>query len=134
MIRKALLLTILLLGVLYGQDEIDSTRLMCNGRMWRKMSVDHKLAYVMGIKDAWVESALASGDVTKFVENRWADRFTVKDYMKELDLIYRDGENIRLPIPAAIWYCTAKLKGKSTKAELERALIYLREFWTSPLS
>jgi hypothetical protein len=56
-----------------------------------------------------------------------AEKFTYADYIKEIDKLYSDRENIRLPIPVAIQYCALKLRGTATTAELEQFLIRRRK-------
>jgi hypothetical protein len=50
----------------------------------------------------------------------------VGDYKKEIDTLYREGQNLHLPILMAIEYCTKKLNGDLTKDALEQILIDLR--------
>ena len=50
---------------------------------------------------------------------KWASGFVIEDYIRELDELYKDRSNIRIPIPLAMEYCTEKLKGTMTKPRLE---------------
>ena len=61
-------------------------------------------------------------------KNHWAERFTVEDYVKELDALYKDRENINIPVVFAIDYITLKFRGDKTKAELESGLLFLRQW------
>ena len=63
------------------------------------------------------------------VTEKWAERFVVGDYVKELDALYRQRENVLLPVPVAVDYCTATFKGTSSKADLEQKLILLRKIY-----
>jgi len=52
---------------------------------------------------------------------------TPNDYIKELDVPYQDRENLNIPVMVGYNYVNSKLKGASTKEELERKLIELRK-------
>ena len=61
----------------------------------------------------------------------WAIGFMIKDYVNELNKLYRDGSNIRIPVPLAVDYCTVVLKGQTKKDDLETQLISLRKLASS---
>ena len=50
------------------------------------------------------------------------------DYLRELDVLYSDTENVNISVPDGIAYCHKKLSGKYTKAELEKQLIVERTY------
>lgn len=55
-----------------------------------------------------------------------AKGFNFMDYTKELNKLYADRENILIPVPWAIQYCTAKFRGDLTSTQLEQLLINVR--------
>ena len=125
---RLLMISVLLAAPLCGQDQ---TGQMSNGRVWEIFNDLAKTSYMSAIKDAviysaFTESIITKQDIKNIVAEKWAIGFNVGDYIKELDLIYKDRENIRLPITIAVSYCTMKLKGQSSKEELEQYLITLR--------
>jgi hypothetical protein len=91
---------------------------MLNGRFWIAATNEEKTVYVAGVVDA-----------LNLVRQhaRMADNFTSGDYIKELDKIYNDTENINIPLIWIFDYCTTKLKGETTKTALESNLIALRK-------
>ena len=60
-------------------------------------------------------------------EKWWTDGFTFGDYKKEVDNVYKDAENVNIPIIWTLQYCAAKLKPDARKANLEQLLINLRK-------
>jgi hypothetical protein len=56
-----------------------------------------------------------------------AKGFSPRDYVKELDALYLDRENLRIPITTAYMWVNLKLKGELSKQELERKLLELRK-------
>jgi hypothetical protein len=102
---------------------------MMNGRAWMILHEDAKTFYLGGLHDAMVAEAIVYFSSSDEVKKRWASGFTVGDYLKELDDLYKDRENLLLPVPAAMRYCTDKLKGERTKVDLEQELIALRKLY-----
>ncbi len=96
------------------------------------MEVTEKSWYLTAYLDLTVHSVLQiagdkdSGQAAQYANDHWANKAVVGDYLRELDTLYKDGENAGLPIPMAFEYCTQKLRGNLTKAELEQILIGLR--------
>jgi hypothetical protein len=82
------------------------------------------------MKDALkLETALSNteeGKANAMMDERWARKFTPKEYIAELDVIYKDRENVLIPIVMASRYCTRKFSGVFTKQQLEQQLITLR--------
>jgi hypothetical protein len=111
----------------YGQEQLDSTGQMSNGRAWNAFASDMKIFYVSGLHDAMVMTVRREGPLKLKELNLWTEGFNVGDYVKELDTLYRGGENVRIPIPMALAYCSKKLEGTSTKEELEQTLIAVRK-------
>jgi hypothetical protein len=90
-----------------------------NGRFWNVAAESGQTYYLLGVRDA--ESlAGANGDW-------WAKGFTIGDYRKEIDKLYSETENINIPIIWAFRYCTNKLRGEVSRANLEVALRNLRQ-------
>lgn len=101
---------------------------MPTGRFWQLLPDMAKLMYVQGAKDGIV---LASAvDLTlgsKILRQLDAQGFFPGDYVKELDMLYQDRENLPIPLPFAYQYCAQKLKGELTKQQLEEQLMQLRK-------
>jgi hypothetical protein len=109
-----------------------------NGRFWEDAKDSQKLAYLAGFLDGvlWGSVELLSGQgdslenqkAAKGVRDAYlATGFLLSDYMKELNTLYADRENIRIPIGVAVRYCAVKLGGTQTKAKLEQLLITYRK-------
>ncbi len=84
------------------------------------MSDIMKTTYVKGFQDA---IAVVAQDRDNYIPKG----FTVGDYVRELDELFKDRENQPLLLPLAHQYVTLKLKGQLTKAELEQRLIAMRQ-------
>ena len=56
-----------------------------------------------------------------------AKGFSPRDYVKELDALYLDRENLPIPITTAYMWVNLKLKGELSKQELQRKLLDLRK-------
>lgn len=103
---------------------------LLNGRAWETFPAAVKSMYVAGIKDSILAAAMASDSAPNKIA--WAEHFTVDDYVKELNLLYVDRENIRIPVVFGVRYLTQKFRGDRTKADLESGLMALRE-WMAEL-
>ena len=80
---------------------------MANGRGWKAATADKKLYYVVGINDGvrWSMAVADSSDskcseksAEELDKSFWVSGFTYADYVKELNKLYEDPANIRLPI------------------------------------
>ena len=100
---------------------------MATGRLWNVLFEEGKTSYVMAVHDATVLKLMGSPSTPTEDNIEWAAGFVIKDYMSELDVFYKDLENIRIPIPLAIRFCTTKLKGQTKKDDLEHQLMALRK-------
>ena len=105
---------------------------MLNGRAWESFPEPAKTVYVAGIQDSVLGNLLAAEETPRPDDIPWANNFTVDDYVKELNVLYKDRENIRIPIVLAVRYITTKLRGARTKDNLDYGLKALRE-WVSEL-
>jgi len=61
------------------------------------------------------------------VDDNVAKGFSNYDYRRELNTLYKDRENVPIPVLLAYQYVTLKLKGQTTKQEMERRLIEVRK-------
>jgi len=88
-----------------------------------------KLFYVQGIKDGLTIAAYSLPPEVRaaVIENTQTSGFYPGDYVKELDKLYTESENLNIMVPLAYQYVTTKLKGASTAQELEQRLIELRK-------
>jgi hypothetical protein len=106
---------------------------MANGRAWRMMmNGQERASYLMGYIDTvnamtMMNHVTKGGDSIADMHDWYAFGFIVGDYLKELNLLYSNTENVRIPIPFALRFCSAKLNCKVKKAELEQQLIDLRQ-------
>jgi hypothetical protein len=101
-----------------------SEQRVTNGRAWNHWVNGFKTFYAMGILE---EIKLNVYERAIPIAGEWAVGFTVGDYVKLLDDVYAQPENVIIPIPIALkYYCTVKLKGERTPAEMEVTLRDLR--------
>jgi hypothetical protein len=99
---------------------------MSNGRLWQELDKDEKLSYVAGAHDILISITLTKLTKPTRENSNWAEGFTLIDYIKVIDEVYKDVENVRIPVPWVIGFSTQKLKGMLTKAELEDTLMSIR--------
>lgn len=111
---------------------------MSNGRAWNGLKTEsQKLVYVIGVLDeikvtAWERAAAKASPTDTFVEIDktaidWAIGSTALDYVKVLDTLYLESDNLPIPVVLAIKrYCTPKLKGASTRNEMDAIASELR--------
>ncbi len=116
---------------LHAQDTSNfQTSHLSNGRLWLQMSVEDREVYLAALRDsARFEAIMTAPDTNAAnvaMQERWAHGFNVRDYEAELNKLYVDTENVRIPIVLAMRYCSLKLKGTLTKQELEQRLIMMR--------
>ena len=125
---KIALMVLLMAASMLGQNPDTFTTF--NGRAWTKsMSLQQKLMYTQGIKEGLqIATSYLDGEERKRVlEAVQAKGFSPRDYVKELDVLYQDGENLRIPITTAYMWVNLKLKGEVSKQELQRKLLELRK-------
>ncbi len=106
-------------------DSLGFTGSLLNGRGWKALTRDERALYTSGIRDHIMTALVLQHLPLNKVD--WAKGFAISDYIKELDVLYQDGENIRIPVVLGIDYCTTKLRGQTTKKELEELLIMVRK-------
>jgi len=93
------------------------------------MSETTKLFYLQGVKDGLMIAEYSQpADIRESVVKQvQANGFNPGDYLKELDKLFAERENLNIPLPLAYQYITTKLRGSSTRQELEQMLIELRK-------
>ena len=133
MLRTGLLAVLLMpcFGQGSGTVADSDTFGMSNGRLWNQLPKGGKLVYLTGLRDSVVwklqEKELSDEEYRKEVQQEWADRFTVGEYILVLDELYKQPENILIPIPMAMkLYCTAKLTGTWKVGDLENLVMKIR--------
>lgn len=120
---SSIAIAVVMMGVCQAQD---FTGQMANGRLWQSITDHERTFYVSGIHDHILALTLMGDQKPTEANAKWAPGFTIDDYVKELTLLYRDRENINIPVAYVFDYCTVKLKGKTRKDVLERLLMDLR--------
>lgn len=130
MLKRALLASLLLLPVSLGQVQKPGDVMAITGRAWEALTEMDKLLYVQGVKDGILIATtyLDGEERERIVDTTQAKGFFPGDYVKALDALYRDRENLPIPVLMAYNYVNLKLKGTATKEELERKLIELRQW------
>jgi hypothetical protein len=116
-----------------------------NGRAWELLPNPAKTMYVIGFTDGVTMAGSVavetlggrSSKLGQTVAKAIGDQLEVKgftngEFVKELDKFYSDRENIRIQIFVALSYCTLKLGGTYTNAELEQLLIKFRKNASAP--
>jgi hypothetical protein len=133
LMKRAVLLFMLVSSLALSQDQKQSVFVM-TGRLWLALPENSKLMYISGMQDgmmmaaAWVDAV-----AQQKILSAKPSGFFPGDYMKELDALYKDTENLPLPLPVAYGWCNLKLIGTLTKAELEQRLIQMRRVMANPL-
>lgn len=125
------LLVIVLLSVTGTSAQVTerTTFYMMNGRAWELLSESLQTAYLQGIRDGLLIAASNLPDPTvgkAILDENQAKGFSIDDYQKELHTFYKDRENVPVPLLLAHQFITLKLKGATTKQELEQRLIEVR--------
>jgi hypothetical protein len=131
MLKTLVLIVLSTIGGLAQVTEQTTVPLL-TGRAWELMPEATKIAYLEGVRNGIVIAANNMPDNLRkvgftLVEDNLAKRFTNDDYRNELDTLYRDRENVPIPVILGYQYVTVKLKGQTTKQELERRLIEVRK-------
>ena|ERR1035437_8912005 len=123
--RRIILMAILCGSQVFGQASSEMfTGGISNGRAWNVIPEEQKGTYLIAYRDYIYYRTV----LDKTLNNTpWAKGFVVNDYVRELDALYKDTENVHIPIPFGFAYCTKKLAGENTKKELETMLIALRK-------
>ena len=124
--RKIALMILLTAAGLLAQGSESFTTF--SGRAWTKsMSQQQKLMFTEGIKEGMLiaTSYLDGNERHRVLEEVQAKGFSPRDYVKELDALYLDRENLPIPITTAYMWVNLKLKGEVSKQELERKLLEL---------
>lgn len=88
-----------------------------------------KLFYAQGMEDGLTLAAYSLPPEVRdlMVERTQAKGFNPGDYVKELDRLFAERENLNIALPIAYQYITTKLKGTSTPQELDQRLIDIRK-------
>ena len=106
----------------------DSEFRFTTGRIWELLSPEGKMMYVQGFfEGGW--QVTFDGPLPK--NERYAAEpivpgFLVNDYVKELDRLFSDRENILLSVGFLISNCTKRFKGTLSKQEAEEAIARAR--------
>jgi len=130
--RILLAFVLLLTSFLCAQESSAkfTTIQLMNGRAWQQFDDEAKIMYLSGVRDSLIYFSVTAQhqvDANELMQAKWAPGFIVGDYINELDAVYRSRENILIPIVNAMDYCTVKLKGQTSRAELEQMLMTLRK-------
>jgi hypothetical protein len=128
--KIALIVLLTVAGLLAQGSETFTTFTTFTGRAWTKsMSQQQKLMFTEGIKEGMLiaTSCLDGNERHRVLEEVQAKGFSPRDYVKELDALYLDRENLPIPITTAYMWVNLKLKGELSKQELERKLLELRK-------
>jgi hypothetical protein len=112
---------------LFGQQVSTSTTAeMLNGRAWKNMSNAEHVYYLASFRDGLIFRILYKELSMEIFQSKWAEHFTVGDYVNELDKVYQASENINIPAPLVIAFSTKKLQGTLTKDQIETELQEMR--------
>jgi hypothetical protein len=102
-----------------------NTNDMINGRMWINSDRSDKIMYLSGYVDVIQYEEILKR--TRYYRGAWDFKYTIDDYIRELDAFYQPIENVRIPVVMALDYITFKLSPKHTKAEVESRLLGIRK-------
>ena len=98
-----------------------------NGYVWERGSAQEKKMYISGIGDGImlqsVSVAAESGKLNP--PSLYPKGVIVTDVVGEMDALYQDRSNIRIPIIFSYMYVVRKMKG-ATQPELDDAIVKLR--------
>jgi hypothetical protein len=124
MIRLAALLLVPLCFVNAEESSL-KTMQMFNGRAWQEMPAGAKLIYLAAMFDGVVlkviEKSKTDAEFDTEMNLEWTSGFFSQDYIKTLDTLYKEPENILIPIPLALkFYCTKRLKGTWSERTLPK--------------
>lgn len=116
-------------------DDFDQTGGWANGRMWEKMDLQLQIMFLYGIESG---ISLLLDDLDNLNDKKYSTikkkyfmgGFNFSEIANQVNLIYSDRANIRIPIPHIYVYTIKKLRGASTK-ELEDELVLLRKLWNN---
>lgn len=109
---------------LAAADNDDETNGLKNGRFWSRLPDDAKPYFLIGLLEGWSFRQLRQGSITvKEAKAFWTRaRFPAVDVSDMLTSIYRDPENLELPIGWATMACFAVQRGETTRDAVLMAL------------
>ena len=125
-----LLLGLLLTGAVFCSAQEVITAQSFNGRAWETWTAASKLAYVSGIQDGIALGRHPFQGCPQYAateKDYVVEKFTTIDVAREIDQVYKDRENIRVPVFLVFDYVVQKLRGRTTKVDLEKRLMALRK-------
>src|SRR5260370_30065550 len=116
-VRSSWLLTPLTVCVMPAQDDGGDMLTLgrVNGRGWQASAKTAKIYYLKvffeGTALVRETSGITTDDDGAAQYTDTAKGFVIDDYMKELDKIYNERENIRIPAVLLLVHCTKKFSG-----------------------
>lgn len=123
MIRQAFIL-FLLGGCLLAADNPDVTYGLDNGRFWNRLPDDAKPYFLIGMLEGWLFRQDRADFITvkEAMAFRAGATFPIGDLQNMLTSVYKEAENLELPIGWAMMACYAVQRGDATRDAVFMAL------------
>jgi len=124
MMRRIFVLLLVGSCLLAAADNPDETRGLKNGRFWNSLPDDAKPYFLIGLFEGWSFHQLRAGAFTVKEAKAFmtSARFPTVDISAMLTSVYRDQENLELPIGWATMACFAIQRGETTRDAVFMAL------------
>jgi hypothetical protein len=137
---KSALLTLVLAVSTFAADNQLTTFNMRNGHFWHELSEagDYRPAFLMGLMEGWDLRGNTESSVLDSTANALSrsPQFSTDDLAKMISSVYKDPENLSLPVGWVALGCLAVQRGESTKAivfvALRKHLAHLSEKLATP--
>jgi hypothetical protein len=125
--KRVVMLCLLGTSLLLAADKQDETYQLKNGRFWNVIPSEARPYFLTGILEGWsFHQSRAAFIPVKEAKAFTSTTFTVGDLEDMLTSVYRDPENLELPIAWAMMACDAVQRGETTRdaafMELRKAL------------
>jgi len=102
-----------------------------NGRGWNKMGYS-KIYFLMGYEEGFCTGILSTyasfSSSEAYFKNTYPQKLTRAEIISEIDNVYKEASNARIPIYDVIRWVAMKSRGESFSA-LEEDLARLRKIW-----
>jgi hypothetical protein len=122
--KRSVMLFLLGTSVLLAADKQDETFHLKNGRCWNLLPSDVQPYFLLGMYEGW-NFHQSRADFITVKEARafmTSSTFTIGDMGDMLTAVYKDTENLDLPIGWAILACKAVQRGETTRDAVFMAL------------
>jgi hypothetical protein len=122
MTRRICVLFVLGSGLLLAADTPETTFELMNGRFWNSLSSESRQMFLVAQRDGWILRGFTEDAIKAKVVQAFAARTTVADVSDMVTSLYREAENVDLPIGWVVLGCLAVQRGETSRDAVLMAL------------